>query len=122
MRRGNAPYSGRNRLLVRLRLRSLCVASLSVRAQRRMQSAGRFHSRRRRSNAGWFYSLHAIASAVFGSNAYNNVISLGHIVDEQGRKMSKSKGNTVDPWQILNSEGADSLRWYLFSAGNPGTC
>ena len=70
---------------------------------------------------GWFYSLHAIASAVFGSNAYNNVISLGHIVDEQGRKMSKSKGNTVDPWQILNSEGADSLRWYLFSAGNPGT-
>lgn len=70
---------------------------------------------------GWFYSLHAIASAVFGSNAYNNVISLGHIVDEQGRKMSKSKGNTVDPWQILNSEGADSLRWYLFGAGNPGT-
>jgi isoleucyl-tRNA synthetase len=70
---------------------------------------------------GWFYSLHAIASAVFGSNAYNNVISLGHIVDEQGRKMSKSKGNTVDPWQILNSEGADSLRWYLFSVGNPGT-
>src|SRR5665647_3183440 len=121
MRRGNAPYSGRNRLLVRLRLRSLCVASLSVRAQRRMQSAGRFHSRRRRSTRGWFYSLHAIASAVFGSNAYNNVISLGHIVDEQGRKMSKSKGNTVDPWQILNSEGADSLRWYLFSVGNPGT-
>ncbi|MEI7827651.1 MAG: isoleucine--tRNA ligase, partial [Euryarchaeota archaeon] len=70
---------------------------------------------------GWFYSLHAIASAVFGSNAYNNVISLGHIVDEHGRKMSKSKGNTVDPWQILNSEGADSLRWYLFSTGNPGT-
>ncbi len=70
---------------------------------------------------GWFYSLHAIASAVFGSNAYSTVISLGHIVDEQGRKMSKSKGNTVDPWQILNNEGADSLRWYLFGAGNPGT-
>jgi isoleucyl-tRNA synthetase len=70
---------------------------------------------------GWFYSLHAIASAVFGSNAYSTVISLGHIVDEQGRKMSKSKGNTVDPWQILNNEGADSLRWYLFSSGNPGT-
>jgi len=70
---------------------------------------------------GWFYSLHAIATAVFGSNAYSTVISLGHIVDEQGRKMSKSKGNAVDPWQILNNEGADSLRWYLFSAGNPGT-
>jgi isoleucyl-tRNA synthetase len=70
---------------------------------------------------GWFYSLHAIASAVFGSNAYSTVISLGHIVDEQGKKMSKSKGNTVDPWQILNNEGADSLRWYLFGAGNPGT-
>lgn len=70
---------------------------------------------------GWFYSLHAIASAVFGSNAYSTVISLGHIVDEQGQKMSKSKGNAVDPWQILNAEGADSLRWYLFSAGNPGT-
>jgi isoleucyl-tRNA synthetase len=70
---------------------------------------------------GWFYSLHAISSAVFGSNAYNTVISLGHIVDERGQKMSKSKGNAVDPWQILNAEGADSLRWYLFSAGNPGT-
>jgi isoleucyl-tRNA synthetase len=70
---------------------------------------------------GWFYSLHAIASAVFGSNAYSTVISLGHIVDEQGRKMSKSKGNSVDPWQILNNEGADSLRWYLFGVGNPGT-
>jgi isoleucyl-tRNA synthetase len=70
---------------------------------------------------GWFYSLHAIASAVFGSNAYKNVISLGHIVDENGQKMSKSKGNAVDPWEVLNSEGADSLRWYLFSAGNPGT-
>ncbi|MGA3199155.1 MAG: isoleucine--tRNA ligase [Halobacteriota archaeon] len=70
---------------------------------------------------GWFYSLHAIASAVFGSNAYSTAISLGHIVDEHGRKMSKSKGNTVDPWQILNNEGADSLRWYLFGAGNPGT-
>jgi isoleucyl-tRNA synthetase len=69
---------------------------------------------------GWFYSLHAISTAVFGTNAYENVISLGHIVDAQGRKMSKSKGNSVDPWLILNNEGADSLRWYLFSSGPPG--
>ncbi|MDD1721040.1 MAG: isoleucine--tRNA ligase [Euryarchaeota archaeon] len=69
---------------------------------------------------GWFYSMHAIATAVFGSNAYNTVISLGHIVDEFGRKMSKSKGNAVDPWRILDNEGADSLRWYLLSAGSPG--
>ena len=69
---------------------------------------------------GWFYSLHAVGTAVFGANAYENVISLGHIVDEQGRKMSKSKGNSVDPWLILNNEGADSLRWYLFSSGPPG--
>lgn len=69
---------------------------------------------------GWFYSMHAIATAVFGSNAYDTVISLGHIVDEFGRKMSKSKGNAVDPWRILDNEGADSLRWYLLSAGSPG--
>ena len=69
---------------------------------------------------GWFYSMHAVATAVFGSNAYRDVISLGHIVDELGRKMSKSKGNAIDPWRILDNEGADSLRWYLFSAGGPG--
>ncbi len=69
---------------------------------------------------GWFYSMHAIATAVFGTNAYSTVISLGHIVDEFGRKMSKSKGNAVDPWRILDNEGADSLRWYLLSAGSPG--
>ncbi len=69
---------------------------------------------------GWFYSMHAIATAVFESNAYDTVISLGHIVDEFGRKMSKSKGNAVDPRRILSNEGADSLRWYLLSAGGPG--
>jgi len=69
---------------------------------------------------GWFYSLHAISSMVQESVAYKNVISLGHILDENGEKMSKSKGNIVDPWAVFNSSGADALRWYCYTAGPPG--
>ena len=75
---------------------------------------------------GWFYSLHAeavllhAAGAVSAPTAYRHVISLGHILDEQGEKMSKSKGNVVDPWQVLDEHGADALRWYLYTASPPG--
>jgi isoleucyl-tRNA synthetase len=69
---------------------------------------------------GWFYSLHAIAGLLFDSVAYENVICLGHILDEKGEKMSKSKGNIVDPWEVLNKHGADAFRWYLFTATSPG--
>ena len=70
---------------------------------------------------GWFYSLLAVNTLVFGQTPYRNVVCLGHIVDEDGQKMSKSKGNVIDPWQIFSSFGADSLRWYFFSAGQPWT-
>ena len=70
---------------------------------------------------GWFYSLLAVNTLVFGETPYRNVVCLGHIVDEQGVKMSKSKGNVIDPWQIFSSFGADALRWYFFSAGQPWT-
>lgn len=69
---------------------------------------------------GWFYSLHAIATMLFDSVSYKNVICLGHILDEKGEKMSKSKGNIVDPWSVLNAHGADAFRWYLFTSNPPG--
>jgi isoleucyl-tRNA synthetase len=70
---------------------------------------------------GWFYSLLAVNTLVFGETPYRNVVCLGHIVDEQGAKMSKSKGNVIDPWHIFSTFGADALRWYFFSAGQPWT-
>lgn len=69
---------------------------------------------------GWFYSQHAIASMLFESVNFKNCICLGHILDEQGRKMSKSLGNIVEPWSVLNKYGADAFRWYLYTAGPPG--
>jgi isoleucyl-tRNA synthetase len=62
---------------------------------------------------GWFYSLHAISTLLFNSPCFQNVICLGHVVDAQGEKMSKSKGNVIDPWTMINNYGADALRWYM---------
>ncbi|MCP6719255.1 MAG: class I tRNA ligase family protein, partial [Patescibacteria group bacterium] len=69
---------------------------------------------------GWFYTLLAISTLIKMGPAYKNVISLGHILDEKGEKMSKSKGNVVDPWYIFKKYGVDSTRWYLFSINQPG--
>jgi len=62
---------------------------------------------------GWFYSLLAISAFLFDQPAYQNVIVIEFIQDKEGQKMSKSKGNVVDPWEVLNHQGADALRWYL---------
>lgn len=70
---------------------------------------------------GWFYSLLAVSTLVFDSASYRNVLCLGHIVDAEGKKMSKSIGNIIDPWTILDSRGADPLRWFFFSSGSPWT-
>jgi isoleucyl-tRNA synthetase len=70
---------------------------------------------------GWFYSLLAVNTLTFGSTPYRNVVCLAHVVDEFGLKMSKSKGNVIDPWTIFETFGADALRWYFFSAGSPWT-
>lgn len=69
---------------------------------------------------GWFYSLHAISILLFGKPCFKNVICLGHILDAQGEKMSKAKGNVVEPPTILNNQGADALRWYLLTSSPPG--
>jgi isoleucyl-tRNA synthetase len=69
---------------------------------------------------GWFYSLHAISTLLFGQIAFKNVICLGLVVDASGEKMSKSRGNAVDPWKIIQKYGADALRWYLLTATPPG--
>jgi len=65
---------------------------------------------------GWFYSLHALSTLLFEKPSYQNVICLGHVVDEQGEKMSKSKGNAIDPWEMLDTNGADAIRWHLLAA------
>jgi isoleucyl-tRNA synthetase len=70
---------------------------------------------------GWFYSLLAVNTLVFGAAPYRNVVCLAHVVDQNGAKMSKSKGNAIDPWEIFRTKGADPLRWYFFSAGSPWT-
>jgi isoleucyl-tRNA synthetase len=69
---------------------------------------------------GWFYSLHAISTLIFERECFKNVICLGLILDEHGFKMSKSRGNIVDPWDVLNQHGADAFRWYLYTASAPG--
>ena len=69
---------------------------------------------------GWFYSLHALSTLLEGTPSYRNVICLGLILDERGRKMSKSSGNVVEPIPVLDQHGADALRWYLFTASHPG--
>ena len=69
---------------------------------------------------GWFYSLHAIGTLAFDSIAYKNVICLGLILDDAGQKMSKSRGNVVDPWEVIDEYGADPMRWYMYTSSPPG--
>ena len=75
---------------------------------------------------GWFYTLHALSNLLHRTEdvpepiAFRNVISLGHILDGDGLKMSKSRGNVIDPWEVLDAHGADALRWYLYTASPPG--
>ncbi len=68
---------------------------------------------------GWFYTLHAIATLIFDKPAYRNLIVNGHILDRNGHKMSKSKGNVVDPFETMERYGADALRWYLLVTSPP---
>jgi isoleucyl-tRNA synthetase len=68
---------------------------------------------------GWFYSLLAVATLVRGQNSFRNCVVLGLLLDAEGRKMSKSLGNVLDPWTVLNVHGADALRWYLLTGGTP---
>jgi isoleucyl-tRNA synthetase len=68
---------------------------------------------------GWFYTLHAISTLLFDQECFKNVICLGLVVDANGQKMSKSKGNVVDPWDVLNESGADAFRWYFYTSAPP---
>jgi isoleucyl-tRNA synthetase len=69
---------------------------------------------------GWFYTLLAISTMVSNSTAYKNVVCLGHVLDEKGEKMSKSKGNVVDPFKVFDTHGADAIRWYFLTNSPPG--
>jgi isoleucyl-tRNA synthetase len=69
---------------------------------------------------GWFYSLHAISTLLFSRPCFKNVICLGHILDEKGEKMSKTRGNVVRPMAVIDKHGADALRWYCLTSSPPG--
>jgi isoleucyl-tRNA synthetase len=69
---------------------------------------------------GWFYSLLACSTMLFGESSYRNCLVLGHVLDPEGKKMSKSRGNVVDPWEVFERHGADALRWALYTATSPG--
>ena len=68
---------------------------------------------------GWFYTLLAISTAVFGKASFENCIVLGHVLDKKGLKMSKSKGNVVDPFEVIREEGADATRWHFYTSSAP---
>lgn len=68
---------------------------------------------------GWFYTLHALSTLLFDRPAFKNVICLGHILDARGEKMSKSRKNVVDPWQVIETYGADAMRWYMCASAPP---
>ena len=68
---------------------------------------------------GWFYTLSAIAACLFDSPSFLNCIVLGHVQDKEGRKMSKHIGNVVDPWVLLDNQGADAVRWYFYTSSMP---
>ena len=69
---------------------------------------------------GWFYSLLAVSTLLFGKSSYKTCLVLGHILDAEGKKMSKSRGNVVNPWEVFDRQGADALRWALYTATSPG--
>ena len=69
---------------------------------------------------GWFYTLLAVSTLLGKASPYKNVVSLGHVLDKNGQKMSKSKGNVVNPWEMIQKYGADTLRWYFYSINSPG--
>ncbi len=69
---------------------------------------------------GWFYTLHALGTLLFNRPAFLNVVCLGHILAEDGRKMSKSLGNVINPWQVMQKYGADATRWTMYAAAQPG--
>jgi isoleucyl-tRNA synthetase len=68
---------------------------------------------------GWFYTLLAESTLLFGESAYRNCVCLGLILDPEGQKMSKSRGNVVDPWEVISAHGADAFRWYYLTAQQP---
>ena len=68
---------------------------------------------------GWFYSLLAVSSLLFGTTSYETVLCLGLILDPDGQKMSKSRGNVVVPWEVIDQHGADAFRWYYFTSKQP---
>jgi isoleucyl-tRNA synthetase len=122
MRRQDDARERPDRRVVRLGRDAVCPVALSVResGKVRTQFPADYICEAVDQTRGWFYSLHAISTLLNDDVSFKNVICLGHIQDAEGRKMSKSLGNIVQPWDVLNVHGADALRWYLYTATPPG--
>ena len=97
--------------------------ALSIREQRKVckKLILQILLRRSRPNARLVYTLHAIAVMAFDSVAFKNVVSNGLVQDKSGQKMSKSKGNAVEPFETIATYGADATRWYMISNAQPWT-
>jgi isoleucyl-tRNA synthetase len=114
---------GGPRRVVRLGEHAVRPAALPLRrgaSRLRAPLPGGLHLRGRRPDAGWFYSLLAASTMLFGRSPYRTCMVLGHVLDAEGKKMSKSRGNVIDPWEVFSKQGADALRWALYTATSPG--
>jgi len=69
---------------------------------------------------GWFYTMIAVSTVLGFGAPYKNVVSMGHVLDDKGEKMSKSKGNVINPWEMVEKYGADAVRWYFYTVNDPG--
>ena len=122
VRRRDAPGRGGDRRLVRLGLDAVRAVPLPVRERggvRRSASRPTTSARRQDQTRGWFYSLLASRRCSSTATSYRNCVCLGLILDPEGQKMSKSRGNVVDPWEVLDRHGADAFRWYYLTSQQP---
>ena len=121
MWRHHEESNGSNRLLVRFRVHAFAQWHYPFENKEKFEQnfPANFISEAVDQTRGWFYTLLAISTLLFDEPAYKNVIVLGLVQDKDGQKMSKHKGNVVDPWSVLDKQGADAVRWYFYTNSAP---
>ena len=124
-RRRHVPTRARgDRRLVRLRLDAVCPVGIPLRRRARRQAfdeayPAQFICEAIDQTRGWFYSLMAVGTLVFDQSSYENVVCLGLLLAEDGRKMSKHLGNILEPMPLMDEHGADAVRWFMAASGSP---
>ena len=118
LRRDYAPCTGTDRRMVRLRFYAggtVALPPLKNEQEFKEHYPADYICEAVDQTRGWFYSLHAISTLLFDQQCFKNVVCLGLILDGDGQKMSKTRGNVVSPWEVLDKHGADAMRWYLYT-------